>query len=208
MGIWPSNGHMIHGFEIKVSRGDFLSEMKDPTKSQAVFKFCNRWSVVTPTGLIKAEELPQTWGWMTFDGRSMRTVKQAPALSPEPLTAGFVAAMLRRSGEADAGLIAAAVRAETERLVKERENAVERAVNDYKRRSATKAERGVKRLEAYEAIFGKMETWEIESLKPYLDIVRSIGTKNGWHEVRNAALTIARAGETLRLALDNIDDLL
>lgn len=108
IGIWPSTGHQIHGFEVKVSRTDFLNEMKDPAKSQAIFKFCHRWSLATPPGLVKVDELPPNWGLVTFDGKSLRTVKQAPLLTPEPLSPGFVAALVRRAGEVDDSLITAA----------------------------------------------------------------------------------------------------
>lgn len=109
VGIWPSTGHVLHGIEIKVSRADWANEMKDPTKSWAVMRYCHRWSLVTPPGLVRVDELPDNWGLMTFDGRTMRAVKQAPKLTPEPLTAGFVAALVRRAGERDGAVIAGAV---------------------------------------------------------------------------------------------------
>lgn len=109
VGIWPSTGHVLHGIEIKVSRADWANEMKDPTKSWAVMRYCHRWSLITPPGLVRSDELPDNWGLMTFDGKTMRTVKQAPKLSPEPLTAGFVAALVRRAGEQDGAVIAGAV---------------------------------------------------------------------------------------------------
>lgn len=108
IGIWPSTGHQVHGFEVKVSRTDFLNEMKDPSKSQAIFRFCHRWSLATPPGLVKVDELPPNWGLVTFDGKCLRTVKKAPLLTPEPLSPGFVAALVRRAGEIDGDLIAEA----------------------------------------------------------------------------------------------------
>lgn len=109
VGIWPSTGHVLHGIEIKVSRADWANEMKDPTKSWAVMKYCHRWSLLTPPGLVRVDELPDNWGLMTFDGKTMRTVKQAPKLEAERLTAGFVAALVRRAGEQDNSVIAGAV---------------------------------------------------------------------------------------------------
>lgn len=109
IGIWPSTGHQIHGFEVKVSRADFLGEMKDPAKSQAIFRFCHRWSLATPPGLVKVDELPPNWGLVTWDGRGMRTIKHAPLLVPEPIAPGFMAALVRRAGELDDEIITAAV---------------------------------------------------------------------------------------------------
>lgn len=109
IGIWPSSGHKIHGFEIKVSRADFKSEMKDPTKAWPVMQHCHHWSLVTPPGLVKLDELPDNWGLLTYDGKCVRTVRTAPKLAPEALSAGFVAALVRRAGEQDSDILAAAV---------------------------------------------------------------------------------------------------
>jgi hypothetical protein len=206
MGIWPSNGHAVHGFEIKVSRADFLSELKDPTKSQAVFKFCNRWSVVTPTGLIKAEELPATWGWMTFDGSTMRTVKQAPMLKPEALTAGFVAAMLRRAGEADNKLLDSALHSARQKWSAETEDRVRKGIENHKAKARDTAEVNARKLAAYESVFGTMSQWEIEALAPYLSIAQAIGKRDGWHEFRNAINTVVKTAATLSDCLRTIDE--
>ncbi len=100
MGIWPSRGLLIHGFEIKVGRGDWLRELKRPEKSEAVQKFCDRWWIVAPAGMIEASELPPTWGLIevTEKGKT-KAVVDAPPLKAEPLTRDFVAAMLRRHHE-------------------------------------------------------------------------------------------------------------
>src|SRR5580704_8704369 len=45
--VWPSRGLELHGFEIKVARGDWLKELKDPTKAEAFSLHCDRWYVVT-----------------------------------------------------------------------------------------------------------------------------------------------------------------
>lgn len=206
MGIWPSNGHLIHGFEIKVSRGDFLNEMKDPTKAQAVFQFCNRWSLVTPTGLVKAEELPEPWGLMTFDGKSLRTVKQAPALEPVPLTPGFVAAMLRRAGEADERLISAAVEAERARAIEERVKAVREAVERDRKNRVGIAERNLDELDAYRKVFDGMSKWDVEALAPYLKIAKAFGTPDGYHQLRTAVATIEKAGADLRRIFSELDE--
>lgn len=108
IGIWPSTGHQIHGYEIKVSRGDFLDEMKNPQKSWPVMRYCHRWSLLTPPGLVKVDELPPNWGLSTFDGKSIRSIRHAPMLAPEPISPGFVAALVRRAGDMDGEIIAAA----------------------------------------------------------------------------------------------------
>lgn len=206
MGIWPSNGHLIHGFEIKVSRGDFLNEMKDPTKAQAVFQFCNRWSLVTPVGLVKVDELPEPWGLMTFDGKTLRTVKQAPALTPVPLTPGFVAAMLRRAGEADEKLIQAAVHDERARAYEERQKAVREAVESDRRNRISSAERNADELAKYRNLFAGMSTYDVEALAPYVKIAKMLGTPEGYNQLRVALTTIEKVGADLRRSFDELDE--
>ena len=100
MGIWPSRGLLIHGFEIKVNRPDWQRELKHPEKSEAVQRFCDRWHIVAPAGLIDASELPPTWGLIEVSEKGKtKTIVDAPALEAEPLTRQFAAAMLRRHHE-------------------------------------------------------------------------------------------------------------
>lgn len=102
MSVWPSRGYDIHGIEVKVSRYDFLNELKQPEKSAAVQQFCNRWWVATPDdSLIKAGELPPTWGWMVTNKGSMRVITDAPALTPSPISIEFVASVLRNFQRSD-----------------------------------------------------------------------------------------------------------
>ena len=43
MGVWPSRGYVIHGFEIKVSRGDWQRELAKPEKADLLSKHCDHW---------------------------------------------------------------------------------------------------------------------------------------------------------------------
>jgi hypothetical protein len=107
MSVWPSRGYDIHGIEVKVSRYDFLSELKDPEKSAAVQQYCNRWWVATPDeSIIQKGEIPPTWGWMVTNGKGgMRVVVEAPPLSPKPISIEFLASVLRNTQKADAAEI-------------------------------------------------------------------------------------------------------
>jgi hypothetical protein len=101
MGIWPSRGLLVHGFEIKVDRADWKRELKNPKKAEEIQSFCDRWWIAAPAGLIAPDELPPTWGlYEVSEARKAKIVVKAPELSPKPLTKSFVAAILRRHGEA------------------------------------------------------------------------------------------------------------
>lgn len=58
MDCYPSNYMEKISFEIKVSRQDFLSEIKKPQKRRLALMYSNLFYFVTPKGLIKKSELP------------------------------------------------------------------------------------------------------------------------------------------------------
>lgn len=100
MSLWPSRGLGIEGIEIKSYRSDWLRELKQPEKAENIFKYCDKWWLVTADeSVAKLEEIPPTWGWMTVKGKCMRTMKEAPKLTPVPLTKDFIAAMMKRASK-------------------------------------------------------------------------------------------------------------
>lgn len=92
---WPSLKYVVHGHEVKVSRSDWLRELKNPAKSLRNMPMCDMWWLVAPKGVAKEEELPPRWGFLEHNGYSFWCVRQAELLRP-PLTrrsaAGTVAA--------------------------------------------------------------------------------------------------------------------
>lgn len=83
LGMWQSTGRLIHGFEIKVSRADWLREVKDVSKADHFMAQCDRWWLVTGDhSIAKSEEIPDAWGWMTATRTGLRI--QRP---PKPLHA-------------------------------------------------------------------------------------------------------------------------
>ena len=101
MNLWPSRGLEIHGLEVKVYRSDWLRELKNPTKSAPVQKYCDRWWVVSPDDVVvHVDEVPATWGLLIIRGRrGLVAVKEAPKLDPSPLDRDFVAAIGRRMND-------------------------------------------------------------------------------------------------------------
>jgi hypothetical protein len=102
MGIWPSRGLDLHGFEIKSDRRDWLREMKDPAKAEPIARYCDRWwLVVADAKMVRDGELPETWGLLAPDDKAakLRTVKEAPKLEAVQLSRQFLAALLRRVNE-------------------------------------------------------------------------------------------------------------
>lgn len=105
--LWPSAGLHLHGFEVKVSRGDWLRELRDPKKADAIARYCDCWWIVAAPAIVGRSELRPGWGLLepheellhggavAFD---LRIVVSAKPSEPQPvLDRGFVAAILRRA---------------------------------------------------------------------------------------------------------------
>lgn len=100
MSLWPSRGMDIYGVEIKVSRSDWLSELRNPEKADAIAQYCDGWYVaVSRADIIQTGELPKTWGLIACDTGKAKIVKPAPTLEAKAPDRGFIAAMLRRAAE-------------------------------------------------------------------------------------------------------------
>jgi len=96
LGAWHSSGNELEGFEVKVSRADWLNEVKNPTKCQPSKQYCHRWwLVIADASMVKDGELPDDWGMMVADRGVLKVIKKAPKLTPVPLAVDFVASLLR-----------------------------------------------------------------------------------------------------------------
>ena len=96
--LYPSLGHTIDGFEIKVSRSDFLREFEKPDKSGGAIVNCNRWWLVAPKGVCDKNELPKDWGLLEFIGGRFYKRKQAQMREVE-FNLSFIAGLVRRATE-------------------------------------------------------------------------------------------------------------
>lgn len=113
---WPTGGIELHGHEVKVSRSDWLHELKDPTKAEAFTRYMDRWWLVVPdASIVKPGELPDGWGLLTLNrfttqgawpnyherrvGYRLRANVQAPRLTPEPLPREMLATLMRSTAK-------------------------------------------------------------------------------------------------------------
>lgn len=101
---WPSGKDRLAGYEVKVSRQDWLKEIKDPLKSDTFLHYCSSWYLMVPDmRIIKSGELPEAWGLIVVDPVKGygRTMKAAPIRKTklEEWPVPFVLAMLRCAGE-------------------------------------------------------------------------------------------------------------
>lgn len=96
LGAWHSSGNLLEGFEVKVSRADWLNEVKNPTKCLPSKQYCHKWwLVIADAKMVKDGELPDDWGMMAVENGALKIIKKAPMLEPVPLAMDFVASLLR-----------------------------------------------------------------------------------------------------------------
>lgn len=91
----------LHGHEVKVSRSDWLTELKQPEKAAEFIPFMHYWwLVVGHRSIVRDGELPDGWGLLAPRGDGLVTVRPArrnEQVKPLPLTrlAAFARAIIR-----------------------------------------------------------------------------------------------------------------
>jgi len=209
IGIWPSTGHLIHGLEVKVSRSDFLSEMKNPEKSQPVYKHCHRWSLVAPAGMIESKELPPTWGLITYKDGSFRNAVKPQALDPEEISPGFMAALVRRAGEADEKLISDAIAlarkswdAEFDSRLKRQIESIENARGNEKK----SASRILDELQELRDLLGSdLNEYSAKGFAEAVKFVRRAGIVGTNSNVKGVLNSLKHASQSIERAMEKLD---
>lgn len=105
LGVWPSRGNTIVGFEFKEDRRDWLRELKNPAKAEVIATHCDEWWVVIgAAGIATPEELPAPWGLKVASKDRMKLLTVKPAVpfvgrDKATMKRSFAAAMLRKVTE-------------------------------------------------------------------------------------------------------------
>ena len=96
LSLWQSDGYELLGIEIKISRSDFLQELKDVKKADAVLRYCDRFFLaVGDADIVKEGELPSGWGLLVPKGDKLVVKREAPKLEPIPITRKFLGGLMR-----------------------------------------------------------------------------------------------------------------
>jgi hypothetical protein len=150
LSLWKSRGIYLHGFEVKVSRGDWLHEVKDPAKSDAVASYCDYfWLVIPELKIIDVSEIPMTWGILVVDHGVLKTAKQPVKIEAKEVSRQFLCGVMRRLADT---LDTSVLKTDVERIVKERvEGEIDSKINAMKYQYA----RAVTENEAYKKNIAK-----------------------------------------------------
>lgn len=100
--LYPSKKHWRVAYEIKISRSDFLHELKNPHKRQWAFDISNEFWFACAPGVAKPEELPEGCGLLVVSGAKLKRVVAAKQRTARALGMGEVAAIARKSMDAGA----------------------------------------------------------------------------------------------------------
>jgi hypothetical protein len=86
VGFTSTSGRILIGHELKVSRADWLNELKQPGKSDPWADQCHEWwLVVSDCAIVQAGELPAGWGLMV-PGRSKTRMSVVTKPDRKPAT--------------------------------------------------------------------------------------------------------------------------
>lgn len=198
--LWPSRGLEVSGFEIKVSRADWIKEMRDPAKAESIARYCDRWwLVVSDEKIVAAGELPPTWGLMVARANGFHVVTPAPKLDAAPLDRSFVAAVCRSAQAAAPRTAAITAAVETARRDWEtRRKRVESSVKSDGRRELETLQRAVKEFE--EASGVRIQSWQAGK------IGHAVNAVLGGH--LHVARDLELARNQIKSVLETVDDLL
>lgn len=98
LSCWKSNGFTLDGYEIKASRADLKRELADPSKSQAMARYCDSWTLVAwDRSILVGFTIPETWGIMVAGDGELEKIKKPTKLTPEPWPRSFICSLVRNA---------------------------------------------------------------------------------------------------------------
>lgn len=185
MSCWESNGIHLHGYEVKVSRSDWLKEIQQTNKAAEFTGKCHYWWIAAPDGVADLSEMPENWGLKivtkTESGWSVRVKKAATFNSHATMTYQFFAAALRNCYRS---------LPEGKRLIKELQAEYERGRKN--------GEESSDRRHAHDRV-----TRELKELRDKIEAFEKasgIDINRGWngpHEVGRAVKAVLKGGTAL-----------
>lgn len=194
VGMWQSRGYEVQGIEVKISKSDWRKELSTGQKAEAVAKYCDRWWIAAPLGIVNKDELPPTWGLIEMTKRGWRRTVQAPRLSPQPVDRLFMCSLIRRAKEGTEADIARRVA----KAIEHEKAAVNKRVEDeVKRRTRHLTEYEIKVKALVEASGKELSEWELTP-----DLARALKALREMHFCKYGASLKTLSNSLARLKAD------
>lgn len=97
LSMYPSRHWIRTSYEVKVSRSDFLLEMRKPEKRKYALLYSNEFYFAAPKGLIEKHELPAEAGLIEVDEeRRTKVIVESPWRDTPQPSWRFMASVLRK----------------------------------------------------------------------------------------------------------------
>lgn len=201
--LWGARAYRTVGFELKVSRGDWMRELADFQKSGEWTAVVDEFFVVAPGGIVRPEELPVGWGLLELRGSRMFTkaqpqVRRGTTL-PREVVARFFDRILRRLSN---------VQAESD----SKDRTVTREARDEIRaelmteladRGHPELKRAQEKADKYDALireFGLDSWYGDESIRRAIRLIKSndapMACERAMHDLRRAAKELSIAADS------------
>ena len=208
MSLWPSRGLLLAAYEIKCSRNDWLTEMKNPAKAEAFAPYADQFFlVVSDKDIIHEGELPATWGLIAPRGPGLAVLKDATINeSPLPPDRGMLAALLRQAGVAAASQpeLTAAEQVGFDRGVEHAQGMQSMAL----RRAESQAKSAAEKNEAIAQAIGRHDLESVFRGRPkeFGDAVKA--ALDGQRDLQHLQSRIKRLGDDARILGEQADRIL
>lgn len=206
-GCWASLGRRLEGFELKVSRSDWLRELRQVNKADPFVALCDLfWLVTADTSVAKLEEIPAAWGWMAATKTGLRI--QRPA-SPLPgcgtaFPRDFVIGVMRRMQ--DDLLASPDVAAHIAGKIKEIQDGRDNEVKWATQRARSDLERNEKAIREFEEASGmKFSPWSMGNVGHVVGQLRELGygEEGG---LRTVSKLLEQHAHALRITLEHVEE--
>jgi hypothetical protein len=206
IGCWNSTGgNVIHGYEAKVSRSDWLKEIQQVEKSARFTQQIHYWWIAAPEGIVKLEEMPADWGLKIVrrdaaGGYRVKVAKPATLHKKPVISFGLVCAMTRRAFRAspDRKALSIKLAAELERGIQIGEGRNKRNLDATSLMEVQELQRLKRTVEDFEAASGvKISMWQGEEIGDAVRVVRNNGhAARHWEHLRDSVKHIMERCET------------
>lgn len=207
VGMWGSTGRLIHGFEVKTSRSDWLREVKDVSKADHFIEQCDRWWLVTgDISIAKPAEIPDAWGWMSATKTGLRIQKPAKPLPQHDtlMKRDWAFALIRRAadrGDPKSTEYQTAMR----KYQQECDRRSEERIRDQIARSVPKLAQLQAKVDAFEKSSGmKLEDWRLGNvgkLARQLNAISEDGYRGFTKMLQNQIQSMETLSKEMRAAL-------